>query len=219
MSGKKLAQMILMVVILMIWISTKFARTPIDLLAFAQRSSTEKHDGDKARYRIGKTTVEGTQVLTAEQVIHISGLNPNRLGTTESTARAEKLVKQALVEKGFILSEVSISRSSSGSPHRGRFDVVDLTIRIREGPMFVIGRLDFSGNRATKDSLIFRAVGLRPGEPYSPARVDRAIRRLNRLGRFARVKRKDVAVEINDQNHLVFVSFHFTERKPNKPAD
>lgn len=65
--------------------------------------------------------------------------------------------------------------------------LVDLTLRVFEGPQTLVDRVIVRGNRATDEGVIRRVAALDRGKPVSRARLLDAERRLYRLGIFSRV--------------------------------
>ncbi len=61
-----------------------------------------------------------------------------------------------------------------------------LVVRVTEGERSEVREIVLSGNTRTRDSLVRRALRLRPGEPLDPRRLARAEQRLLSLGVFSR---------------------------------
>jgi len=94
-----------------------------------------------------------------------------------------------------------------------RNQFVDLQITLDEGVAFYIRRTEVYGGDTTNHHVVMRAVGdLRPEQPYNPELVEKWVIGLNRLGRFERVKKEDIEIRIDKQEHFVDVLFHVKEK-------
>ena len=67
-------------------------------------------------------------------------------------------------------------------------NLVDITLRILEGPRTVVDRVVLRGNRKTETDVLRRFVGLESGEPVSRSRLLEVERSLSRLGIFSQVQ-------------------------------
>jgi len=72
-------------------------------------------------------------------------------------------------------------------------DQVDLTLDVDEGHQFFVRRIDFQGNRTTRDKVIRREMLIDEGDLYSQQLWDTSILRLNQLGYFEPLKPEDAA--------------------------
>ena len=79
---------------------------------------------------------------------------------------------------------VNVSANTAWNPGHS---LVDVTIRVLEGPQTVVDRVIVRGNQRTHAEVIRRAIDLDPGEPVSRSRLLEAERALYRLGLFSQV--------------------------------
>jgi outer membrane protein assembly factor BamA len=77
---------------------------------------------------------------------------------------------------------------------------------------FIIRRVEFSGNRRTRDSVLRRNTLLNEGDPFSEKILLKTIRRINKLGLFYKVKREHVILEFNKERKLVDIQIKLKER-------
>jgi len=167
----------------------------------------------KIRCRFGYITVDGAKSFTPAQIKVISKIKSGAIANEETIKRAEEMIRKAYLARGFIHAEISLSQEPTPPISEGENCLVNIVINIKEGASFFIRRVEFTGNIVTKDAVVWRAIGLRPGEPYNPARVELSIVRLNRLGRFERISREDVTITINEQEHFVDLDFQLKEKE------
>jgi outer membrane protein assembly factor BamA len=83
-----------------------------------------------------------------------------------------------------------------------------------KGKGYIIRRVEFIGNETLDDKFVYRTIGLFPTEIYKPDEIENCINRLNKLGRFERVRKENVEITFNDQERFVDITFHLKE-KPN----
>lgn len=85
--------------------------------------------------------------------------------------------------------------------------LVEVTLRVLEGPRMLLDRLVLRGNQKTRPEVLRRAVGLETGEPVSRQRLLEVERDLARLGIFSRVDVRLSAGEVggNDRDVVVQV--------------
>ena len=74
-------------------------------------------------------------------------------------------------------------------------DQVDLTLRLTEGSIYHIGRVDPDGNTVTRDNVIRRAMRLQPGDLFSQDALDRSRTQLVRTGIFLNAPPRPVTVD------------------------
>lgn len=109
--------------------------------------------------------------------------------------KSGKTYNAELIEKS--LEELTLESARMGFPFiqvrpRGDRDyeqqIIHLTYVIDEGPRVYVERINIRGNTRTRDYVIRREFELAEGDAYNRVLVDRAERRLNRLGFFKTVR-------------------------------
>ena len=140
------------------------------------------------QFFIGKYTVELTQsekpAFSEEKIRDM--LNPaegeifNR-GEFETTLQE---IESEYQNKGYLLSRVD------ADPNYDEINgIVDLTLRITEGDVIIIGNVHINGLEKTKDYVIRReleGLDIKPGEFYDAQALRRARQRIFRMGSFIR---------------------------------
>jgi len=171
--------------------------------------------GTERKQRIGNITIQGANVFTDKQLLHIAGIKPKQDFGPETTESIVNRIRDAYLEQGFVKAQVSVCKESAVPDASGRNDYIDIKISINEGPAYHIRRMEVMGSVSTNDGVFMRFVrsaGLRPEGPYNPNRLDKWVEGLNRLGRFEPVKREDIEVHMNDQEHFADLLFHLKEK-------
>lgn len=72
---------------------------------------------------------------------------------------------------------------------------VDLTLRLLEGSVYHIGRVDPDGNTVTRDQVIRRAISLRPGDLYNQDAHERSRTQIVRTGIFRNEPPRPVTID------------------------
>jgi outer membrane protein assembly factor BamA len=161
--------------------------------------------------RIAHVVVRGATHVAAERTIRNCGLRPNRRADAKTVEACTEQIKRAYFRKGFIRVAVSVTQEPAPT-HTKNQRFVNLTLQIQEGAKYLIHKIEFTGNRTTRHRIAQRATGLNLADAYDPNQIERWIVGLNRLNRFERVKRDDVEVTIDDDEHTVAVLFHVREK-------
>ncbi|MGO9771910.1 MAG: outer membrane protein assembly factor BamA [Roseiarcus sp.] len=174
------------------------------------------HD-NPAGYFITITMDEGEQ-------FHVSGVNVTskiaridsqsldrfvalRAGDVYNASAVEKTVDsltREMARLGYAFADVRPHGERDEAAHQ-----IALAFTVDEGPKVYIERIDVTGNSRTRDYVIRREFDIGEGDPYNHALIERAERRLNRLGYFKKVHistrpgstpdRVIVTVEVEDQ--------------------
>ena len=163
------------------------------------------------KQKIGDITIEGATVLTTKKLLAITGIKSKQDFTPDTIELTAGRIKRAYMERGLIKIDVSIMKELTAKPTCPKNEGVNLKITINEGPAYYISRTEVIGNETTGHRVVMQAAGLSPGEPYNPNRIEVWAAGLNRLGRFERVKREDIEVELDHKEHLADVRFHLKE--------
>lgn len=137
----------------------------------------------------------------------LQGLIKGGKGDVYSASDVEKTVEQMSIElatQGYAFAQVRPRGSRDYENH-----TVAVTYSVEEGSRVYVERINIRGNTRTRDYVIRREFDLAEGDAYNQALINRAERRLNRLGFFKAVRitsepgsspdRLIVNVDIEDQ--------------------
>ena len=113
-------------------------------------------------------------------------------------------ITREMARQGYAFSDVRPHGDRDGAAHQ-----IAVAFTVDDGPKVYIERIDVAGNTRTRDYVIRREFDIGEGDPYNHALIERAERRLNRLGFFKKVHistrpgsspdRVIVTVEVEDQ--------------------
>jgi outer membrane protein insertion porin family len=137
------------------------------------------------RLRVGSLRVEGTQALSAGEVLAALPLSPGSLWS-------ESLAEEVRRAVGALYASRGHPSADAGVEAQPRDGLVDVTVRVREGPLTRLGRLLVSGLVRTREEVVRREFPLEAAEPYDAGALLTAERRLGDLGIFERIEMEPV---------------------------
>jgi len=155
---------------------------------------------------------ERATAFTFAEVIKLSGLKHERVVLEEDFSHARDLVRRAYLDRGYLQVNVSIDRLETHSMPSPSLPYIDLVIRIKDGVVFEVRRLEIVGNENTSDRIIRRQVLLQEGRPYGQRLVDESLIRINRLGRFEELTMENVRLELDERGQFVDVRIQLREK-------
>lgn len=168
------------------------------------------------RYRLGRLTFEGPQVVKAEALRDLVDLDEGDWYSQKAFREALEKAREIYGAAGYMeftgFPDLAFRDLGSGpdadaaSTPVGGTDgatavrpdpVVDVTFRISEGVRYSVNRITFTGNTITRDNVIRREMRLVEGGIFSTAALKHSIRRLNQLGFFKPLEGtpEEIAVE------------------------
>jgi outer membrane protein insertion porin family len=172
----------------------------------------EQQSDGVTRYRIGVIVVETATAFSFDEIIKLAGLKREGIVREEDFAHASDQIRRGYLDRGYLQVSVSIDRLESHRMQSPSLPSIDLVIRIKEGVVFAVRRLEFVGNQNTRDRIIRRQVRLEEGRPYRQRLVDESLIRINRLGLFEKLTMENVRLELDEREQFVDVLIRFNEK-------
>lgn len=168
------------------------------------------------RYRIGKLAVEGAKVFLPQEIIEMSGLVSGAL--IDASVIQDKIfkgLKDAYADRGYIQASVDFIPDFKLAHPLALEGIVDVTLEVDEGRMFLIERIDFTGKlservKANKQKLL-DCLLLVDGDVYSRRLLNETLNNLNRLGWFEEIRDKDVIVRTSDRGSTLQIDIQVKE--------
>lgn len=155
-----------------------------------------------ARYRIRNLLVEGAEAIAEEDLRARMRLTPGEVLLGEVLRGDVKTIQTLYGEFGYIYASVEPAWVYAAE----EAELVDLTITIREGPQFRVGRVIVRGNTQTKDKVVRREVQLFPEELFNLTLARESERHLRETGLFSEAKVAPTGEEPGFRNALVEVT-------------
>ena len=169
------------------------------------------------QYRLGNMTFDGNKILNGDILRQLFEL-------AEGDLYSQKKIRDGLNKAREIYGAAGYMEFTGFPDLQPRADavpvpVVDVVMRVTEGPQYFINRLTFSGNTTTHDSVIRREMRLVEGGVFNTEALKLSVRRLNQLGYFKPLEgtEKDLSVEkVAGQEHAVDVTIKLQEQNRNQ---
>lgn len=142
------------------------------------------------RYRLGDVRFVGNEVVD-EEALRAAFALPAGAWFERRELEAGKRDALALVrDRGYARAVLLEDPLADTEAH-----VVDLTLQMREGDPYVLGRIDIDGNVKTNDAVVRRNLRLLPGDLWSDSKRDQSVRQVIREGVFANDPRRPLRFE------------------------
>jgi len=142
------------------------------------------------QYLIDSLQVDGIERLNKVDILNKLSSVADQPFSDYNVAVDRDAILDRYFENGFPKVTFEWSYTAAARPNR-----VELHYVIHEGEQQFVREVLVSGNKVTRDRLIFRNLRLNPGDPLSPTAITETQRRLYDLGVFARV---DAAIQNPD---------------------
>jgi len=149
------------------------------------------------RWRLGEIRIEGAEKFKAE-VLQAQFPKPSG-GWLRSTIIDEgvETINNVYQNSGHIYARVSTEIVEVTE------DVADLVVRIDEGERYTIGRIEFEGNRKTKDKVLRRSMGLQESMVMNSGALKNSLLRIRQLEYFNVDENDPVQIDVNNENKTV----------------
>ena len=156
---------------------------------------------------VGKVAVEGDLPVPRKQVMAVLTLKENDPFRPFMVENDKNEIALQISPLGY--PYVQVSDQVTYSPDR---KLAGITYQVRTGPLVEVGRVFFTGNFRTRDSVLNRQFNFSQGEPFSLTRVLEGQRRLRELGVFDSVQVRTIGLKEKEQTvHLLVET---AEKKP-----
>ncbi len=151
------------------------------------------HEG--RRFRVGTLTFEGNEALTSEA---LRALFRTKEGDWYSLATMRKGFVKAREIYG-AGGHMEFTGFPDLTPRPGEPDdpaIVDIVVRLTEGPRFTVNTITFKGNTTTRDSVIRRELRLLEGGVFNTEALKATVQRINQLGYFKPLEGNETDVQV-----------------------
>jgi outer membrane protein insertion porin family len=174
-----------------------------------------------SQYRVGAFAVEGSTTVRPEYLLSLFKVRKGDLYSEKEIREGLNKARElygALGHFEFTAYPDLSPRDVPGDPGSGAGPVVDVTLRVEEGPRYFINRITFVGNTTTRDQVIRRELRVYEGGVFNAEALKNSIRRLNQLGYFKPLEdQKNVQVQKTpDESGKVDLSLKVEEQNRNQ---
>ncbi len=123
--------------------------------------------------------------------------------------RTRDRITQILGRSGYAMAQVDLDQTLDYDKR-----LVHAIFKVQAGYPVLVGRITFTGNQRLPDKYLRRELRLSEGDLYDSARLDESIGRLNRTGLIEEMRRKDVALKVDEERKMLDVVIQLKEKKP-----
>jgi outer membrane protein insertion porin family len=184
------------------------------------------------RYRVGTIGFEGQTIVRAEALQAIFKLKPgvwyrqqrirdglNKAREIYGSIGHMEFTGYPDLKRRDVAAEGEGARTPSAEPTAVAAGpaIVDIVVRLSEGPRYVINRIAFRGNTITRDEVIRRELNLYEGGVFNTEALKHSVRRLNQLGYFKPLEGTDKDLKVDKSTGVAdAVDLTFTLQEQNR---
>ncbi|MFQ5525391.1 MAG: outer membrane protein assembly factor BamA [Thermoanaerobaculia bacterium] len=149
------------------------------------------------RWRLGDIRVEGAEKFDAE-LLKAQFPKP-RGGWLRSTVIDEgvETIEEIYQNSGHIYAKVKPEIEEVSD------DTADVIVNVAEGDRFTVGRIEFEGNRKTKDKVLRRSMGLQESMVMSSGALKNSLLRIRQLEYFEIDESDPVQIDVDNEEKTV----------------
>lgn len=132
------------------------------------------------RFYQGDLKVEGATVFPSDRLAAFFAWSPGKPLNRAVLVDGMKILDEIYRGRGYIYAFMNPEYTE----RPGKGNVVDVVVRITEGDMFRVGRVEFTGNKTTKDKVLRRELQLFEGDVLDMESFKKGLLKISQLGYF-----------------------------------
>ncbi len=132
------------------------------------------------RFYFGDVKVEGTTVFPGDRLLQFFDWSPGKPLKRSALVDGMKTLDEIYRGRGYIYAFMNPEYTE----RPGEGNLVDVVVRVTEGDMFRVGRVEFTGNKTTKDKVLRREIPLFEGDVLDMESFKKGLLKLSQLGYF-----------------------------------
>jgi len=171
------------------------------------------------RYRIGSVTFDGNQLVPTETLRTLFALREGEWYSQADVRKGLDKARELYGAAGYMEFTGFPDLTPRTDSPPAAAPMIDVRMRVTEGPQYTVNRITFTGNTTTHDRVIRRELQLLEGGVFNTEALKHSVRRLNQLGYFKPLEgnEKDLQVEKTpERDHAVDVTLKFEEQNRNQ---
>jgi outer membrane protein insertion porin family len=161
------------------------------------------------RYRLGTLTFEGNTLVTSDALQAIFDPAEGEWYSQSDIRKGLERTRQVYGAIGYIeftgfpdltprdSGDLSTPAPANAKEEASEPPIVDVVLRITEGPRYFVNRITFTGNTTTHDSVIRREMRIAEGGVFDTEALKNSVRRLNQLGYFKPLQGNEQDVKVD----------------------
>jgi len=163
-------------------------------------------EGEK--FFFGKVTVEGPTVFSPEALEQFFRYKPGKPMSRAVVADGMKAIDAIYRSRGYIY--VFMNPENTERPNR----VVDVAVKVTEGDQYRLGRIEFTGNKTTRDKVLRRELQVFEGDIMDMERFKKSLFKVTQLG-YYKIE-EDPDFRVNSEKKTVDVMIKGTDTNRNE---
>lgn len=163
-------------------------------------------EGEK--FYFGKVTVEGSTVFRPDQLERFFGYRAGKPMSRAVIAEGMKAIDATYRSRGYIY--VFMNPENTEKPNH----VVDVVVKTTEGDQYRLGRIEFTGNKTTRDKVLRREMQVFEGDIMDMETFKKSLFKVTQLGYFK--IEEDPDFRVNPEKKTVDVSIKGTDTNRNE---
>ncbi len=167
-------------------------------------------------YDLGSVRIEGAPHFAAASLLKAAKFKTGGLADFDEVAKGVELIRKRLARQGYLRDNVQIVRQIDDTRK-----IVNVVLRIDEGPQFLFGTLNVEGLDLNGEAAIRKMWTQKTGTPFNPDYPDYVLRSVRDQGLFDNLGETRSETKIDEKTHIVNVTLMFKYAPPvekKKPA-
>ena len=160
-------------------------------------------------YDLGDVRIEGAPHFEPARLVKTGKFRNGDLADFDEIGKGVDRIKKVLAHEGYMRNDVQIVRKIDDSKK-----IVNLALRIDEGPQFLFGTLRLEGLDLNGEAAIRKMWTHQPATPYNPEYPDYFLRHVREEGLFDDLGETRAETKIDDKTHIVDVTLYFKYAPP-----
>jgi outer membrane protein insertion porin family len=129
------------------------------------------------QYRMGGLSIEGNKIVKTDFLKQLVPLKKGKVFNAKKRDKARETIQEMYTNMGYIYSQVAPTENLDPVKK-----VADLVLRVHEGEVAYIGKLEFEGNTFTRDHVLRREWMLQEGSRFNMGWLKNCLTRMRQLG-------------------------------------
>lgn len=153
------------------------------------------------RYKLGDIKIEGNKILRSEFLRAIVKLQKGKTYNIKKRNKIIEEIQKIYGSLGYIYAQIVPLENLDPVKK-----IADMTLRINEGEVAYVGKLEFRGNTFTKDHVIRREWFLREGARLNMNALETSITRMKQLGLVTIEKMPEIKPNAQDPSQVDIIA-------------
>ena len=155
-------------------------------------------------FKLGEVSLAGNFAPKSAELLKVAKFTPGTVANFDDVMQGVDRIRKRLNRQGYMHAETTIERALND-----KTKVVNVTIRITEGPQFNFGRLTIEGLDLNAEAAMKKLWGLKEGKPFDTDYPDFFLGRVREDGYFENLHNTKAVVKVDEPTRVVDVVLQF----------